>query len=211
MKTQKVTALRHEPPSVLFRRFGKKEHAEEFAAGSIRMRNLSYYRGIGDDTRKDALEGITLIDSKDKPITIRDNEGKELFSGHCTDHWKLRVTQPENYFISSFSTVCAAEHRNWGPWIVQVNNPAKIFEELAAEIPKGMELIWANVLYADMPAGKDLLEHRASWYTKRKAYASEHEFRLALWVRQGSDYNEETIFTLDFSPDAGELEIFQDG
>lgn len=202
--------LRQDAPPVLYRRFEKKEHAEQFISGEIRFRNLLYYRTLEDKTRRDELEGISFLDTKGLPFRMSDESGGEVASGHLTEHLKISIVDPEKYFISSFSTEIDEKHRIWGKWVVRIDNPSKLFHDLASETPNGFGLLWGPVIYDDVPKQTDVLENRDTWRRKRASFSHENEFRIALWVSSKTYCPEKEVYRFDYQPKATELSLFED-
>ena len=210
MEEQQLDELHQNPPNVLFRRFDKKEYAEEFISGKIRLNTLCYYRDQDDQARKDECEGISSVKSKGKPVALRDKSGNLLASGHSTDDIMLRTIAPECYFISCFSMECSPEHRKWGKWVVKISDPARLFRELATETPQGFALIWGPVEYCQMPTGPEILVKKDIWRRKRIEFAKEREFRLALYVGTQTPLKAEDAITMEFEPRDDEFVLFEE-
>lgn len=165
---KKVEMFRLAPPSVLFRRFGKKKHAEEFLKGEIRLQSFCYYRNVKDKTRRDEQEGISRIRAQGSPFEMKDKQGQLIASGRLTEDIKLSTTSPERYFISCLSTECIPKHRKWGEWVIEIRDPLRLFQELAIETPSGSRLLWGPVEYCSMLSAPGILEHQDTWRRKRK-------------------------------------------
>ncbi|SMX26770.1 hypothetical protein TRP8649_00855 [Pelagimonas phthalicica] len=198
------------PPNPLFRRFNSKEQSEEFLSGQIRLKNLIYYREIEDVSRRDELEGISFVEGKGLPMTIKDSEGKLAFTGNLTSNLKLSTAHPERYFISCFSSELCESHRKWGEWVVQINNPMELFQDLSAETPNGFELIWGPVEYSDQPRGPEAFDARDTWRRKRFCFSSEKEFRLALYGGALETPKKEAVLTMEYNPKDSELILLRD-
>jgi hypothetical protein len=87
-------------PKYLVKAFSEREHAESFAAGSVRFSTLGYYRQIEDRERRDANEGRGNVRVPGEQLVNLSNQTIESAPGiENHDAWAI----PEDHFICCLS------------------------------------------------------------------------------------------------------------
>ncbi len=177
-------------PSVLYRRFSKKEHALSFINnGEIRFMNLLYYKALeDDDTRNDSLEGEFKQEFNTKGLQLYVNAAGHNFVLNDVVDMKIEQVLPDMdaYFISCYSTqLHETQEKNYGEYLVTINNSAEFIKRFNnAQISQ--YIAWQEIIYYEhkdvaTPLKKEFM-NSPLWARKRDNYKHDYEFRIALLI-----------------------------
>ena len=191
-----------EYPPVLLKYFPKKEYADQFLAGSIRLGSLHYYANIEDAARQDSGEGKgAFVAAAKSVITVHFDEdgeavGQSEAPGDIHHHIDLGnptyivcCTDPEDADIDALKN-------KFGPFVVRINDPMLLGQALTDHFT-GLEkphplangiVECARVAY-DKGGRRDAEPNneemfRAAFTQKPPNYADENEVRLVVMCRQ---------------------------
>lgn len=173
-------------PSVLYRRFTCREHAENFVKnGEIRFRSLSHFRSLeADEVRRDGLEGSIEVDMAGATIEIAPVDTEDYGSPLVLTSGTMRIflTMPDPFFISCYSYRKHPAQRKFGRFLVEIYRPKELIGGiiLGPHVPE--ELFWGKVRYFNRKNPADAREDRQLWLSKPDSLRFEFEFRLALLV-----------------------------
>lgn len=127
-------------PPELLRFFGKREHAEQFLAGSVRFGLLDYYKGIEDKARKDAAEGAGSFTAPAESVTTvtfnADGEVVKVSEAPGDVHHHVDFGNP-TYIVScvdSRSADIGQLKEKFGPYVVRITNPIRLGQDLTNKL-----------------------------------------------------------------------------
>lgn len=123
-------------PRYLYRFFDKKEYRDQFVQGSIRFRNLEFYKKTEDVKRRDVDEGKARGKYKTEKmmyLKISNKTGKVLERGYKAGTIFITGDSPNRYFIVALagkSVDLKAISKKFGRYVVKVNDVGKFLELL---------------------------------------------------------------------------------
>lgn len=176
-------------PTALFRRFDRKEWAENFfKMGEVRFRSLGYYRRLEEQgsVRGDLNEGAifrnlpagTKMQIKD-PKTGQWGHTLTFTNGrmnHTLDHH-------EKFFVSCYSKSNRDHHRKFGKYVVKIHDVGQFVSAIQSGFPNSDALFWGSIRYFDPDApGPLIVNDKDLWLSKPNSFADEDEFRLVFFI-----------------------------
>lgn len=180
-------------PTVLYKAFRSRRHADLFCRGRIRFSTLEYYRQIGDGARSDQTEGIGVVHRNAEPDKPSIAERVECSPGGIE---KLRIQAPEREcFVCCFSLVDEGGidqlPSRFGRYYVEVRSPKRLFYEIREALSRD------RLLGGNPPA----LEAGAVRYDKGRyvgALTNPEEIRSLPWLQKPAFYAEENEYRIHF-------------
>ena len=170
---------------LLVKIFRKREHAEDFLSGSIRLDTLAAYRATEDVARKDSHEGIVRIPSR-MLHTSFDSSKELVFQSKLAKRMYV-LCMMSSYFDSEWIVPAHRLHEVYRRYLYVPDNEARKFGEFAVLILRPREFLH-RVQYA---SGVLLFQHRYVNYTNRippledatfwkpSSFKYEREYRVA--------------------------------
>ena len=129
-------------PLELLRFFKKKEHAEQFLAGVIRLGSLCYYKFDADQERNDPSEGRGLITAPvENVVTVKTNTdfdrieiseapgNRSYNASYAVPLYILSCTDPQKADIAKLK-------KKLGKHVVQITDPRQLGQQLTDRFSK---------------------------------------------------------------------------
>lgn len=181
-------------PSVLFKAFTCREHAEVFCKGSVRFSTLEHYKNIEDIDRADSTEGSGEVQRIGEELII-DVKNEFIHSRKGVENLHVSANARER-FICCFSYSGDDNYKNlprkFGNYYVKVHSPENLFYDLEAAVnsddglqqnPPTLEAGYVRYdkeayvgEMADRKKAKDL-----AWLQKPISNSEENEYRYQFW------------------------------
>lgn len=191
----------------LFKGFSQHEHAENFIAGKLLFRSMSYFMRAEDGVRGDVNEG-RHVEAPRHPVQIEVlSTGKKISSEF---EFHNIAGRPDKVFIHSFTTSKSVAQK-FGAFVVKIGNPS----ELATRTRRSLARLNVTtkldepylkaglVSYYDpesvAPSSINIKDANSLVFLKQQHYEVEEEYRLA-FSRKGSLGLVQKLTTKAYSP-----------
>lgn len=192
-------------PERLLRFYDDKKYADAFLdPGTIRLRPLSFFKTIEDETRADDSEGQAKLKVQGQELTAVALPGGKVSSKLGELDWGVVSGNPMFIFCTSLPTVDVKVIGAKWPFTLEIHDPKLFKKDLedaaAACAPEGATLIGVDCVSVEYDKGRSVLEMPdfgkcadLAYTQKPPLFSSECEFRFVA-IYDVIEFPEDTKF-----------------